>query len=78
MIELLEKPRAVRRGFDGHVVTGKVGGEQLADVGIVVNDEKACLFWHGSPPIPPGLPARQRRPCRRMAPSGAIRACSIC
>ena len=46
--------------------------------GIVVNDEKACLFWHGSPPIPPGLPARQRRPCRRMASSGAIRACSIC
>lgn len=78
MIELFEKPRAVRRGFDGHVVTGEVGGEQFTDVRVVVNDEKACLVWHGLPPIPPGLPIRQRWPCRRMALSGAIRSCSIC
>lgn len=36
------------------------------------------MVWHGLPPIPPGLPIRQRWPCRRMALSGAIRSCSIC
>ena len=59
-------------------ITGEVGGEQFTDVRVVVNDEKACLVWHGLPPIPPGLPIRQRWPCRRMALSGAIRSCSIC